>query len=53
MTLSEVAKKLNLSEHTLKRSFNRTKVSLERRGIILIKIGRGENADYQLKIKEN
>lgn len=53
MTLHEVCKILGRSEHTLITSFNRTKINLEKKGIILIKEGRGKNAQYYIEYKED
>lgn len=53
MTLQEVAKRLNLSERTLITSFNRTKINLEKKGILLIKTGRGKDATYEIRLKED
>lgn len=53
MTLQEVCKILGRSERTLITSFNRTKENLAKKGIILIKIGVGKNADYQIKYIED
>ncbi len=53
MTLSEICKILGKSETTLITSFNRTKENLEKKGIILIKIGKGKNAQYEIQYKED
>lgn len=53
MTLKEVCKILGKSENTLITSFNRTKINLEKKGIILIKEGKGKNAQYFIKYKED
>lgn len=53
MTLQEVCKALGKSETTLISSFKRTQENLAKKGIILIKIGVGKNADYQIKYKED
>lgn len=49
MTLKELCWELNISESTMKNSFPRTKKSFEKRGIIIEKHGRGENADYIIR----
>ena len=53
MTLQEVCKILGRSENTLITSFNRTKANLEKKGIILIKEGKGKNAQYYIEYKED
>ena len=53
MTLSEVCKILGKSENTLITSFNRTKENLEKKGIILIKQGKGKKAQYEIQYKED
>lgn len=49
MTLQEAAQQLRLSETTLREKFPRTVKTLEKRGIKLTKIGRGQKADYQIE----
>ena len=39
---------LGKSEITLKTNFKRTQENLKKKGILLIKIGHGDNADYQI-----
>ena len=53
MTLQEVCKILGKSETTLIGSFNRTQNNLAKKGIILIKVGQGKNANYIIKYKED
>lgn len=52
MTLKEVAKKLGKSEKTIKTQFKRTQENLQKKGIILIKNGYGDNADFQIIYEE-
>lgn len=49
MTLSELAVRLGKSENTLKHQFQRTKKTLEKKGIIINKHGIGEYADYTIE----
>lgn len=49
MTLEQVAKELNLNPSTIKGHFKRTQETLKKKGIILTKIGRGEDAQYFLE----
>lgn len=49
MTLQEVCWELNLSETTISQKFQRTKENLLKRGIVLEKHGRGNEADYVIK----
>ena len=48
MTLKEVAISLGKSEVTLRTKFKRTQENLKKKGIILIKTGYGDKADYQI-----
>ena len=48
MTLKEAAMRLGKSEVTLKTKFKRTQENLKKKGIILIKTGYGDKADYQI-----
>ena len=48
MTLKEVAEKLGLSENTIKLHFPRTRDTLLKKGIVLIKEGRGDKAIYKI-----
>ena len=48
MTLEEVAMRLGKSEVTLRTKFTRTQENLKKKGIILIKTGYGDKADYQI-----
>ena len=53
MKLEEVAELLQLSPNTIKDQFQRTKETLFRKqGLKLIKLGRGENAEYYIKVDE-
>lgn len=49
MTLKEVAALLGKSESTLINSFPRTQANLRKKGIILMKWGRGKNAEYEIE----
>lgn len=51
MTLKELSIRLGKSEKTLKYGFNRTKKNLEKKGIIITKIGRGSSASYFIEYK--
>ena len=49
MTRKELAEKYNISEESIKTNFNRVQKSLLKKyGLVLIKAGRGESADYQV-----
>ena len=48
MTLEEIAMRLGKSEITLRTKFKRTQENLKKKGILLIKTGYGEKADYQI-----
>lgn len=48
MTLKEVSEKLGLSENTIRLHFPRTRDTLLKKGIILIKEGRGDKAVYKI-----
>lgn len=52
MTLYEVCKILGKSETTLVTSFKRTQQNLAKKGIILIKKGKGKSAEYIIKYQE-
>lgn len=52
MNLQEVCKLLGKSELTLTTSFKRTQENLLKKGIILIKKGRGKKATYDIQHKE-
>lgn len=52
MTLQEVCLLLGKSENTLITNFNRTQKNLEKKGILLKKIGIGKNASYEILYKE-
>ena len=49
MTLQEVSERLGLSESTIKLHFPRTKATLLKKGIVLIKEGRGDKAVYKIE----
>lgn len=48
MTLTELCNTLHYSENTFKRSFKRTCESLQKKGIVVIKNGYGDTADYTI-----
>lgn len=48
MTLEEIAMRLGKSEVTLRTKFKRTQENLKKKGIILVKTGYGDKADYQI-----
>ena len=52
MTLKEIAFLLGKSEKTIEKNLKRTQDTLRKKGIILIKWGRGEDADYELEYEE-
>ena len=52
MTGEEFAKKLNISVHYLEHHFPQIKKSWERKGYILVKIGRGKSAQYGMRRKD-
>lgn len=49
MTLKEVALLLGYSEQTLQEQFKRTQEHLKKKGIILMKWGRGKDAEYEIE----
>lgn len=49
MTLKEVALLLGYSEQTLKDQFPKTQERLRKRGILLMKWGRGKDAEYEIE----
>lgn len=53
MTLQELCKKINRSQNTLKRSFNRTVDVFKKKGILITKTGIGDKADYQITYDES
>lgn len=53
MTLQELCKKINRSQNTLKRSFNRTVDVFKKKGILITKTGIGDKADYQIIYDES
>ena len=48
MTLKEVSEKLGLNENTIRLHFPRTRDTLLKKGIVLIKEGRGDKAVYKI-----
>lgn len=52
MTLKEVAQQLGKSESTIKNQFSRTQKTLAKKGIILMRWGRGEKVEYEIEYKE-
>ena len=53
MTLQEVCKILGKSENTLMNAFTRTQKNLAKKGILLIKEGRGKKASYNIIYKDD
>ena len=53
MTLLEVCNILGKSETTLITSLKRTQINLAKKGIILIKEGKGKTANYIIKYRED
>jgi hypothetical protein len=49
MTLKEVALLLGYSEQTLKDQFPKTQENLKKKGILLMKWGRGKDATYEVE----
>lgn len=49
MTIKEAAALLGLSEITLSRNFLRTQESLKKKGILIMREGRGQKADYTIE----
>lgn len=49
MTLQEVCLQLGKSESTIKQNFKRTQDTLAKKGIILMKKGRGDNVVYTIQ----
>lgn len=49
MTLKEVALTLGKSESTIARNFARTQANLQKKGILLMKWGKGKNAEYEIE----
>ena len=49
MTLREVAALLGKSEKTIKYAFKRTQENLRKKGIILMKWGYGDKAEYEIE----
>ena len=51
MNLKEVCALLGKSEATILNSFPRTQANLKKKGIILMKWGRGKNAEYEVEFE--
>jgi AraC-like DNA-binding protein len=49
MTLKEVALTLGKSESTLTHNFRRTQETLKKKGILLMKWGKGKDAEYEIE----
>lgn len=49
MTLKEVALTLGKSEGTILRNFPRTQANLKKKGILLMKWGTGQKAEYEIE----
>ena len=49
MTLKEVCALLGKSESTILNSFPRTQANLKKKGIILMKWGRGKDTEYEVE----
>ncbi len=52
MTLKEAAQQLRYSETTLYKNFKRVQQTLKKKGIILTRWGKGENAEYEIEYEE-
>lgn len=52
MTLDELAQTLGREKTTLVQQFSRTQRILAKKGIILMKWGRGKNAEYEIEYEE-
>lgn len=52
MTLEEAAEMLKIKPITLEKQFKRTRDTLLKRGISLVKVGRGKDAEYYIKVDE-
>lgn len=52
MTLDELAQTLGREKTTLVQQFSRTQRMLAKKGIILMKWGRGKNAEYEIEYEE-
>ena len=51
MTLKEVCALLGKSESTILNSFPRTQANLKKKGIILMKWGRGKDTEYEVEFE--
>lgn len=49
MTLKEVALLLGYNEDSLRSHFKRTQEQLKKKGILLMKWGRGKDAEYEIE----
>lgn len=52
MTLDEVAQLLGKEKSTIYYNFARTQQTLAKKGIILTRWGRGDNAEYEIEYEE-
>lgn len=52
MTLEEVAQLLGRDKNTIYYNFSRTQRTLAKKGIILMRWGRGEDANYEIEYEE-
>ena len=52
MTIEEVAQALGREKVTLLRNFRRTQRALAKKGIILMKWGWGEDAEYEIEYED-
>ena len=53
MNYKEIALKLGKAENTILHNWKRTKATLEKKGIIIEKVGCGKTADYTIEYKIN
>ena len=49
MKVNELAQKLQVNEHYIQHHFPRIQESYKKRGILLIKVGKGADADYGMR----
>lgn len=49
MNIKQLAEKLEVSEHYIQHHFPRIQESYKKRGILLIKIGKGRTAEYGMR----
>lgn len=52
MTLSELAKELNRSEKTIYNNWYRTVETFRKKGIIIMRWGRGDEIEYEVEYEE-